>query len=158
MLDAQDLAARRGPVRLFAGLGFAFGAGEALVVTGANGRGKTTLLRILAGLSEPEAGTIRLDGRVVGPHAVALRRAVAFAGHAVALKDEFSVRENLVVAGDARGRGSGPARDRRCAGARGSRLARRRCRRGCCPRASAGASTSRASRWCRGACGSWTNR
>lgn len=96
MLDVQDLAARRGPVRLFAGLGFALGAGEAVVVTGANGRGKTTLLRILAGLSEPEAGTIRLDGRVVGPCAVALRRAVAFAGHAVALKDEFSVRENLV--------------------------------------------------------------
>jgi heme exporter protein A len=95
MLDAQDLAARRGPVRLFAGLGLALAAGEALVVTGANGRGKTTLLRILAGLSEPEAGTIRLDGRVVGPYAAALRRAVAFAGHAVALKDEFSVRENL---------------------------------------------------------------
>ena len=95
MLEAHDLAARRGTARLFSGLSLAVGAGTALVVTGANGRGKTTLLRMLAGLTLPEAGDIRLDGVRVAAFAPALRAAVTFAGHALALKDELSARENL---------------------------------------------------------------
>ena len=95
MLEAHDLAARRGAARLFEGLGLAVAAGEALVVTGANGRGKTTLLRMLAGLTIPDAGEIRLDGSTVAPFSPALRAAVAFAGHAAALKDELTARENL---------------------------------------------------------------
>ena len=95
MLEAHDLAARRGTARLFAGLGLAVAAGDALVVTGANGRGKTTLLRMLAGLTIPEAGEIRLDGAPVRAFSPALRAAVTFAGHALALKDEMSARENL---------------------------------------------------------------
>jgi len=95
MLEAHDLAARRGTARLFAGLGLAVAAGDALVVTGANGRGKTTLLRMLAGLTIPEAGEIRLDGASVRAFSPALRAAVTFAGHALALKDEMSARENL---------------------------------------------------------------
>jgi len=95
MLEAHDLAARRGTARLFAGLGLAVAAGDALVVTGANGRGKTTLLRMLAGLTIPEAGEIRLDGAPVSAFSPALRAAVTFAGHALALKDEMSARENL---------------------------------------------------------------
>ncbi len=95
MLEAHDLAARRGTARLFAGLAFRVDAGSVLVVTGANGRGKTTLLRMLAGLSMPESGEIHLDGAAVEPFSPALRNAVAFAGHALALKDEFSARENL---------------------------------------------------------------
>jgi heme exporter protein A len=104
MLEAHDLAARRGNARLFAGLSLAVAPRTALVVTGANGRGKTTLLRVLAGLTLPEAGEIRLDGVPVAAYAPALRGAVAFAGHASALKDELSARENLAslcaLAGD----------------------------------------------------------
>ncbi|CAG0951185.1 Cytochrome c biogenesis ATP-binding export protein CcmA [Burkholderiales bacterium] len=95
MLEALDLAARRGTARLFTGLDLAVDAGRALVVTGANGRGKTTLLRMLAGLSMPDAGEIRVDGARVAPFSPALRSSVTFAGHALALKDEFSARENL---------------------------------------------------------------
>lgn len=95
MLEAHDLAARRGTARLFDGLGLSVGPGHALVVTGANGRGKTTLLRMLAGLTLPEAGEILLDGVPVAPFSAGLRAAVTFAGHALALKDEFSARENL---------------------------------------------------------------
>ena len=95
MLEALDLAAQRGSSRLYEGLSFTVGAGVALVVTGANGRGKTTLLRALAGLSEPAAGTIRLDGETVRPFSPKLRRSIAFAGHATALKDELTARENL---------------------------------------------------------------
>ena len=96
MLEAHDLAARRGTARLFAGLGLSVAGGVALIVTGANGRGKTTLLRMLAGLTVPEAGEIRLDGVPVAAHAAALRAAITFVGHAPALKDELSARENLV--------------------------------------------------------------
>jgi len=104
MLEAHDLAARRGNAHLFAGLGFRVGGGEALVVTGANGRGKTTLLRVLSGLTWPESGEVRLDGARVIPGSPALRAAVTWSGHAPALKDELSARENLVslvaLAGD----------------------------------------------------------
>jgi putrescine transport system ATP-binding protein len=63
MLEANDLAARRGFARLFAGLSFGLSAGEALVVTGANGTGKTTLLRMLAGFEAPTSGRIVLAGQ-----------------------------------------------------------------------------------------------
>jgi heme exporter protein A len=97
MLEAHDLAARRGQAQLFSGLAFRVGAGEALVVTGANGTGKTTLLRMLAGLSAPAAGEIRWRGKAVAPFDPVLRTALAFAGHLPALKDELSTEENLAA-------------------------------------------------------------
>jgi heme exporter protein A len=95
MLEAQDLAARRGFARLFSGLSLRVDRGQALVVTGANGTGKTTLLRMLAGLSMPSAGEIRWNGAVVAPFAPMLRGVLAFAGHLPALKDELTAEENL---------------------------------------------------------------
>lgn len=104
MLEAQNLAARRGLARLFSGLSFKVAAGEALVVTGANGTGKTTLLRMLAGLSAPAGGEIRWNGRPAAPFDPALRAALAFAGHSPSLKDELTAEENLAslvaLAGD----------------------------------------------------------
>jgi heme exporter protein A len=97
MLEAHDLAARRGIARLFAGLSFGVEAGQALVVTGANGTGKTTLLRMLAGLSAPDGGEIRWNGRKVGPFDSMLRSVMAFAGHHTALKDELTTEENLTA-------------------------------------------------------------
>jgi heme exporter protein A len=95
MLEVHDLAARRGHARLFDSLSFAVEASRALVVTGANGTGKTTLLRMLAGLTLPAAGEIRWDGRPVAPFDRGLRAAIAFVGHAPALKDELTTEENL---------------------------------------------------------------
>lgn len=95
MLEVHDLSAQRGSRRLFAGLSFRVHPGEALVITGANGTGKTTLLRMLAGLSMPAAGEIRWNGQAVRPFDPLLRGALAFAGHHPALKDELSAEENL---------------------------------------------------------------
>jgi heme exporter protein A len=95
MLEAQKLGARRGFATLFSGLSFRVDAGEALVVSGANGTGKTTLLRIVAGLTTAAAGALAWNGEVVKPLDSEFRRAIAYAGHLPALKDELSAEENL---------------------------------------------------------------
>lgn len=63
-LFASDLACRRGDRLLFRGLTFALAGGEALHVTGANGTGKTTLIRALAGLTRPYAGELGHAGAI----------------------------------------------------------------------------------------------
>jgi heme exporter protein A len=63
-LAATELACRRGERLLFRGLSFELGAGEALQVVGPNGTGKSSLLRILAGLLRPLEGTVERNGDV----------------------------------------------------------------------------------------------
>ena len=65
MLEAADLECARGGRSLFRGLSFALKGGEALRIAGANGRGKTSLLRILCGLLAPAAGEVRWKGEPV---------------------------------------------------------------------------------------------
>lgn len=95
MLEAQDLAGHRGTTALFDGLAFRLDSGDALVVTGRNGTGKTTLLRMLAGLTAPAAGEIRWAGSKIAPFSAALRNAVVYAGHAAGVKDELTAEENV---------------------------------------------------------------
>lgn len=97
MLEAHNLSAERGATRLFSGLSLRVGAGEALVITGANGTGKTTLLRMLAGLSAPAEGEIRWRGQRVKTFDPVMRGALAFAGHQIALKDELTAEQNLAA-------------------------------------------------------------
>lgn len=61
-LSGEGLSVARGGRTLFSGLAFAVEAGEAVALTGANGSGKTSLLRAVAGLIRPEAGRIGFDG------------------------------------------------------------------------------------------------
>ena len=63
-LSVSNLACRRGDRLLFRGLSFALEAGYALQIVGANGTGKSSLLRIVAGLLRPFAGTVALSGDV----------------------------------------------------------------------------------------------
>ena len=61
-LNGDNLACSRGGREVFAGLNFSLSGGEALVVTGRNGAGKSSLLRVIAGLVRLAGGRLELDG------------------------------------------------------------------------------------------------
>lgn len=90
-LIAEDLVIDRGSRRVIDGLSFAVKAGEALLLTGANGVGKTTLLRTLAGFIGPFRGRIRLEG---GDAELTVGEQAHVVGHANAVKSSLSVAEN----------------------------------------------------------------
>jgi len=98
MLEARELEATRGDVTLFRGLGFTLGPGALLRVTGANGSGKTSLLRALCGLLMPAAGEVRWKGENIRRLREEYWKHLAYVGHANALKDELTAEENLAVA------------------------------------------------------------
>ena len=91
-LSGRGVRCVRGGRELFSGLDFAASAGEALAVTGRNGSGKTSLLRLIAGLLRPEGGSIDLEG---GAGELTLPEQAHFLGHRDALKPALSVVENL---------------------------------------------------------------
>jgi heme exporter protein A len=93
-LAAVDLSCRRGNRILFKGLNLEVRSGQATWLRGRNGRGKTSLLRVAAGLSVPEAGQMLWDGKAVRRSA-SYQRAMVFIGHANALKDDLSATESL---------------------------------------------------------------
>ncbi len=90
-----DLACIRGERLVFQGLGFALDAGQALVLGGANGSGKSSLLRLLAGLARPAAGDLTWDGAPVVDDPDAHRARLLYVGHADPLKPALTVAENL---------------------------------------------------------------
>jgi heme exporter protein A len=98
MLEAIELECIRGERRLFSGLSFSLGSGELLRVVGANGSGKTSLLRIMCGLVEPSAGALRWQGRSIRTEREEYSRNLVFIGHLNALKDDLTALENLQVA------------------------------------------------------------
>jgi heme exporter protein A len=103
VLEAEALACRRGDRLLFSGLGFALSAGEALQVEGHNGSGKTSLLRMLCGLSRPAAGEIRWGGRDIGRLGDDFGGELLYIGHHNAVKEELTGYENLMLATRLRG-------------------------------------------------------
>ncbi len=81
----MNVSCRRGQEWLFRDFSFSVKPGELVWLRGQNGSGKTSLLRIVAGLSRPEAGTITVTGGRPG----------AYIGHANALKEDLTVTESL---------------------------------------------------------------
>jgi len=91
-LEGENLTCVRGGREVFAGLGFSVRAGEALVVAGRNGAGKSSLLRMIAGLVRAAAGRLALAG---GDPERTLPEQVHYLGHQDALKSSLTVIENL---------------------------------------------------------------
>ncbi|MGV3550434.1 heme ABC exporter ATP-binding protein CcmA [Rhizobium sp.] len=92
-IAVHDLAARRGDFRIFTNIDFALQDGESLVLTGRNGTGKSTLIRVISGLLPADAGTVKVtsaDAEI--PRAA---EAMHYLGHRNAMKRELSVEENL---------------------------------------------------------------
>ncbi len=91
-LSGRGVRCVRGGREVFSGLEFEAASGEALAITGANGSGKTSLLRLIAGLLTLAEGSIGLDG---GEAELTLPEQAHYLGHRDALKPALSVLENL---------------------------------------------------------------
>src|SRR6266487_124360 len=91
-LSGRGVRCVRGGREVFSGLDFAVASGEALAVTGPNGSGKTSLLRLIAGLLAAAGGSIGLEG---GEAELTLSEQAHYLGHRDALKPALSVLENL---------------------------------------------------------------
>jgi heme exporter protein A len=105
-LSGIDVSCVRGEREVFAGLNFQACSGEALAVTGRNGAGKTSLLRLIAGLLMPAGGVISLEG---GEPDMTVAEQAHYLGHRDALKPALSVAENLSFWTDFLGGGTGRA-------------------------------------------------
>jgi heme exporter protein A len=111
-LEARGLACVRGERLVFEGVSFALGPGGALELHGPNGSGKTSLLRLIAGLVRREAGALLWHGAEVADDAEAWRAEVAYVGHQDAVKPLFTLAESLAFWANLAGAGAervGPA-------------------------------------------------
>jgi heme exporter protein A len=95
MLEARQIECIRGDRRLFHDLSFQLEAKQALRISGENGSGKTSLLRMVAGLSPTQAGEIRWNQARITVMAEDYRRELLFIGHANGLKEDLTPLENL---------------------------------------------------------------
>ncbi|MCH9673089.1 MAG: cytochrome c biogenesis heme-transporting ATPase CcmA [Gammaproteobacteria bacterium] len=97
LLEVRSLDGARGDLQLFENLSLTIESGACLQVLGTNGGGKTTLLRIIAGLYSPERGAVRWRGASIHNN-LDFRRAIIYLGHDNGLKSDLSVAENLRAA------------------------------------------------------------
>lgn len=97
MLECIDLSCVRGDRTLFSELSFSVSEGELLHVKGANGSGKTSLLRMLSGLMLPAAGEMRWNGENIRKLREEYQKDMLYIGHLPGIKGDLSALENLRV-------------------------------------------------------------
>lgn len=95
LLSGTDLSLLRGDRCLFKGLSFALDSGELMLLQGANGSGKTSLLRSIAGLISLESGVISWKGNPVSADRSAYSADIVLMGHRVGVKGDLTLVENL---------------------------------------------------------------
>jgi heme exporter protein A len=108
MLEARELACLRGERVVFAGVSFRLEPGAALLLTGANGAGKSSLLRLLAGLLPPAAGALLWEGSDALADPAGHARRLRFLSPQDALKPALTARESLRFAARLHGGGGEP--------------------------------------------------
>ena len=96
MLRISHLSCSRGNKPLFADVSFELKAGQALHLEGDNGVGKTSLLRIVCGLSPADAGEVCWHDTTIQQNATAFRSSLFYLGHGLSLKEELTALENLM--------------------------------------------------------------
>jgi heme exporter protein A len=97
-LALDRVACVRGGRTLFSSLNVHLAAGQLLRVAGANGAGKTSLLRLMCGLLLPSEGEVRWRGQPLAAQRETWGRELVYLGHAAALKDDLSPLDNLRTA------------------------------------------------------------
>ena len=97
MLQGMNLACVRGDRELFRGVNFSLEEGALMQVRGPNGSGKTSLLRMLCGLSNPAAGEIRWRGTAIRSLNGDYFADMTYIGHLSGTKDDLTVIENLLI-------------------------------------------------------------
>jgi len=98
MLEVINLGCVRGDRRLFSNISFTLAPGTLVQLTGPNGSGKTSLLRILCGLLAPTAGEVHWKGEPIRALREDYSKQLVYLGHAPAVKDELTAEENLSIA------------------------------------------------------------
>jgi len=98
ILDVIKLGCVRGDRRLFSNLSFSLGPGTYLQVTGSNGSGKTSLLRILCSLVQPAEGKVEWQGTEIHSLGEEYFSSVTYVGHKHGVKEELTAAENLRLA------------------------------------------------------------
>ena len=98
MLEASNLECVRGERRLFAGVSFRLEVGEMLYVQGRNGCGKTSLLRMVCGLTPAASGAVRWRGAAIAGLGDEYRSELCYLGHQNAIKEELTPLENILAA------------------------------------------------------------
>jgi heme exporter protein A len=96
-LEAAKLECVRGDRKLFSDVSFSLSPGSLLQITGTNGSGKTSLLRIICGLAMPESGEVRWQGANIRSLGEEYSSSIAYLGHRNGIKEELSSVENLRI-------------------------------------------------------------
>jgi heme exporter protein A len=95
LLSAENLECTRDDRQLFSGLTFALKSGEVLQIEGANGCGKTSLLRILCGLRLADAGEVQWQGERLSKARESYYASMVYIGHLPCIKADLTVLENI---------------------------------------------------------------
>ncbi|SIT70323.1 heme exporter protein A [Ectothiorhodosinus mongolicus] len=106
-LEVRDLVLERGERELFHGLAFKLDSGELLQLAGRNGSGKTSLLRVLCGLSRPLQGEVLWNGQSLSAQEDGPAAHLAYLAHLNASKEELNAEENIRLSSALQGRNIG---------------------------------------------------
>jgi len=97
-LEARGLACIRDDRTLFDDLSFRLSSGQVLLLEGRNGSGKTSLLRILCGMRQPDGGGLYWEGEDIFRLGPEYHEQIAYVGHRDGVKHDLTARENLKMA------------------------------------------------------------